>query len=285
MSSGSSRLKLVFLPESLLFMLTASYCFGKTRRKPFMEREVGLKHKNIHQAKKNANGPEADWDRNIANIFLHIPKTGGTAFKKMITLLSEKGYETPKLSSHHLTLQEIEWRFPQAKTNFVLRDPIERAVSGYQSRMRMGRPVFNFKWNVAEAVSYSFFQSPLDWLKGIGSDDERLKSASIFAYDNIRHLATNYIYYFGSVQEVRRLKDRFGIIGEISRTNDFVTKVLAEVAPDIEDISSVYEKKHESKVKSSSIVEDLTPEEYERVKTFFKQEYMIYDELRTYINC
>ena len=72
--------------------------------------------------------------------FLHIPKTGGSGIRALGRNAVERGLPFPSGFSHGWTLEEIRRRFPQMKLAFILRDPLERAISGFNSRLRQGRP-------------------------------------------------------------------------------------------------------------------------------------------------
>jgi hypothetical protein len=67
--------------------------------------------------------------------FIHVRKTGGNAIKHML-----RDDERFELHKHELTLTKI-WRDdPNRKVFFVVRDPVSRFISGFNSRLRNGGP-------------------------------------------------------------------------------------------------------------------------------------------------
>jgi hypothetical protein len=251
-----------------------------------LEATVRAKENDMRDRMKAGNrNRDIEVDPGARSVFLHIPKTGGTGLKAMFKRLEDLGYEIPALVPHGINMAKVEKKFDHAVAHFLLRDPIERAASGFLSRMRMGRPVHNYSWDVGEAVAYSFFKTPQEWFAALIGEDERMKSAAIFAYENISHLARNYVFYFESVSEIERLRNRIGLVGEIERTDDFIRKLVAEIAPGITDISTIYEKTHVSAVRASSATAGMSPAELEKLRTFFAPEYEIYEHLKRMVNC
>jgi hypothetical protein len=136
-------------------------------------------------------------------VFLHIGKTGGSFLKSMLSdLLLEHDHLV--LCGHGDTLISTAQTHGRArKLAFLFRDPAERFVSGFNSRMRQGRPTYDIVWTTAEAASFSFFERPNDLAEALESADERLCSAAHFAFNSIFHLKHDYRHFLHSSAALR----------------------------------------------------------------------------------
>lgn len=217
--------------------------------------------------------------------FMHIPKTGGTSLGTMIRSIRKAGHVAPGRFGHPFTLRRIVKEFPETKVCVVLRDPIERTISSFLSRMRMGRPVYNIDWRPAEAVTFSFFPDAKSLLAGMASEDERLVSAVLFAFKGINHFRSNYVRYFESVDYVEENLHRFAVVGEMNRFDDFARAFVRKAAPEVTDISPYYAVKHVSAQKPSGLLDDFSDAEKERIHRYFAEDYKVYNRLRQLINC
>ena len=210
--------------------------------------------------------------------FVHIPKTGGTGIGEFFNgLAREIGPErVPTKFAHPWTVAEILEQFPEIRLHFVVRDPLERAVSGFLSRLRMGRPLHDHTWNLDEAVSFSFFAEPQEFLRGLISDDERLRSAALFAYANIPHLKRNYVYYFQSVGFVSRVEKNIGSVRRIDRMALFLDDMIAITGASPAAIDRHYSKTHVSEISARGILSRMDDGDVVRLKAALMDEYEIY---------
>jgi hypothetical protein len=104
--------------------------------------------------------------------FLHIRKTGGMALKAALAPLAA-GREL-RLAEHGTTLPKI----PEGeRVVFVVRDPVARFVSGFNSRLRQGRPLFDRPWNEAEAQAFARFKTPDALARALHADSAEALSA------------------------------------------------------------------------------------------------------------
>ena len=85
----------------------------------------------------------------------------------------------------------------------ILRDPLERTISGFNSRLRQGRPTYTSLWKPAEAVAFAQFPDVRRYLDALIADDEWSLSACAYARRHVTHLRWNYRYYFRSAEAVR----------------------------------------------------------------------------------
>ena len=72
--------------------------------------------------------------------FLHLPKTGGSGIVSLGRKLVKDGQPFPVCFSHVWSFADVRERYPKMRVTVVVRDPLERAISGFNSRLRQGRP-------------------------------------------------------------------------------------------------------------------------------------------------
>ena len=138
-----------------------------------------------------------------SRVLLHIGKTGGTYLKSVV---ANKAPDIGQLvlCGHGDTLISTARAHGRTrKLAFLFRDPAERFVSGFNSRLRQGRPTYDVVWTPAEGVAFSFFAHPNDLAEALDGKDERLRSASYFAFKNIFHLKHDYRHFLHSSEALR----------------------------------------------------------------------------------
>ena len=141
---------------------------------------------------------------NFNYAFLHVGKTGGSGIAKLSRTLIDSGYRPPIKFNHAWKMREIIRVYPKLRLAVVLRDPLERIVSGFNSRLRQGLPYRRIPWRKGEEKAFSFFPNVCDFLRSLISEDEKSKSAAMFAINNISHLRRGYVYHFHSVDFIRK---------------------------------------------------------------------------------
>jgi len=148
---------------------------------------------------------------------LHIGKTAGTALKH--SLLEQRRASSCRLllHGHDVTLADL----PKGERFlFVVRDPISRFVSAFNSRMRCGRPRYYYPWTEGEGEAFAKFQSADQLAAALSAADEQRRRDAEEAMQSIGHLNTSYWYWFKDETTFRaRLKDIF-FIGFQEHLND-----------------------------------------------------------------
>ena len=148
---------------------------------------------------------------------LHIGKTAGTALKH--SLLEQRGVSCCRLllHGHDVTLGDL----PEGERFlFVVRDPISRFVSAFNSRMRCGRPRYYYPWTEGERAAYARFQKADELAAALSASDEQRRRDAEEAMRSIGHLNTSYWYWFKDETTFRaRLEDVF-FIGFQEHLND-----------------------------------------------------------------
>jgi len=213
--------------------------------------------------------------------FMHIPKTGGTGVNAFGKSLVERGHRFPCIFGHGWTVQEILENFPKIQINFILRDPLSKMISGFNSRIRQGRPTYNSIWTPGEASAFTLFPSVRNFFDAILADDEFNKSAVAYTMRRVRHLHWNYGFYFKNLETIRANQSSFRLIGTMETLNEFVGGMTALVGAPESLAREFYEKQHESSTRAEQALEGYSPKEINRIRNFLRRDYRIYSELMT----
>ena len=127
---------------------------------------------------------------------LHIGKTGGTAMKDMFASLP------PDAGRYEIVVHRHSHRLPQIprgqKVFFVVRDPVERFVSGFNSRLREGRPRYHTPWTEAEGIAFEQFGTADSLGRALSSEDVEERARAYTAMISIRHVRDSYWDWFRS---------------------------------------------------------------------------------------
>jgi hypothetical protein len=86
---------------------------------------------------------------------------------------------------------------------FVLRDPVDRFVSGFYSRKRQGMPRYYNPWSEGEREAFSRFETPDELARALSADDGTRRREAAKAMHNIRHVNVMYRDWLGSVESLR----------------------------------------------------------------------------------
>lgn len=118
--------------------------------------------------------------------FLHIGKTGGTAIKVCLKKLRD---DNIILHKHNITLPDIP---KDDKVFFILRNPITRFVSGFNSRQRKGAPRYFFPWTKQEEAAFTKFNTANELAESLSSKNNETKTSAELAMRNIQHVKESY---------------------------------------------------------------------------------------------
>jgi hypothetical protein len=142
--------------------------------------------------------------------FLHIGKTGGTSVKHALAGHLDGRNFVIKLHPHETTLADI----PRGeRVFFFLRDPITRFVSGFNSRLRMGRPRIHVPWKPAEKLAFERFTTPDRLAQALGSENAEERTAAENALRGIGHVRDFYATWFKSEEYFLSRLDDILLIG------------------------------------------------------------------------
>ena len=218
--------------------------------------------------------------------FLHIPKTGGSSIVDFLTNISYKTVSRPAILFHSWNMDLIREYFPDMKIICLIRDPLERTISGFQSRLRMGQPKYMQPWRSEEAAAFSIFGDVESFLDALLMDDEFSRSATDYALRNIISLSWNYQHYFGGFDKVNQFSPNIAFVQDLKNMDQFIDYLVDEcivLDPGVsrEQIKSLYEPSHVSSRSSSLILKKYGANDISLMKKRLSCEYLIYGSLLT----
>lgn len=144
--------------------------------------------------------------------FLHIRKTGGNAIKEALGSVA-----SVIVHRHSVTLDQI----PEGeKVFFALRDPVDRFVSGFNSRKRCGRPKLNSRWNADERTAFKRFATPNALAMAISSSDKEEVAAAHAAMSSIRHVNSKYADWLCNIEYLEQRRGDIIWVGRTSRLSE-----------------------------------------------------------------
>ena len=162
---------------------------------------------------------------------LHVGKTGGTALKYVL----RKNRETPTYvvfaHPHRVQLRDLP---PWDDFFFFLRDPVDRYVSGFNSRLREGRPRYVRPWTTKEKWAFAHFSTAEELALALGSDDPKRRHQAQRAMRSIRHVRAGFATWMGGEKLVRRRRRHLLMVGRLETIDaDFERlKALLGLPPD-----------------------------------------------------
>lgn len=144
---------------------------------------------------------------------IHISKTGGSVLQDVFKSL---GRSTNVVAhGHGKKLRDVP---PDERAFFVVRDPVKRFVSGFNSRLRKGQPLRFHDWKEKERVTFARFTSPHALASALASGDP----AAAEAMDSMIHTRRAQSSWIGTPEEFESMIDRVVFVGhQPTLTQDF----------------------------------------------------------------
>ena len=148
---------------------------------------------------------------------IHIPKTGGTALRAAL-----EGSALRDQCVFHGHLTTVEDIPPGDRFFFCLRHPIARFVSGFNSRLRRGRPRYDFPWTAVQEQGFNRFRSPNELAESLSSKDDRDRHLANCLMRDILIVAVPLSYWLRSVEYLSaRRRDLLAILRQECLEDDF----------------------------------------------------------------
>jgi hypothetical protein len=205
--------------------------------------------------------------------FLHIAKTGGTTIGSAINAASRLSDVKLGVYPHNDTLPDLFGIDPRLAVSFAVRDPIDRFVSAFNSRLRNGRPVNDNRWQPREAITYLYFPTVNDLAENLETDDDRMLSAARFALESVAHLRRGYKYHLQSVEFLERNKDRIYFVCDTTTIDEDWQNFLAPLRLDKSRLPNIQTLHVAPKRMSTSLSESGRA----KLRRYLADEYEIYD--------
>src|SRR2546422_4622972 len=123
---------------------------------------------------------------------LHVGKTGGTALNHVLDEYQHLSRYQPVFRGHEATLTDIP---AGERYLFVIRNPLSRFVSAFNSRLREGRPRYHYPWRDEERVAFAIFATPDELATALSSGDPMRREQAERAMGGIGHLNTPYSFW------------------------------------------------------------------------------------------
>lgn len=117
--------------------------------------------------------------------FLHIGKTGGTAVQMALEPYLDAGKYTIILEPHSTRLADV----PVGEAVFfLLRHPVTRFVSGFNSRLRQGLPLYYAPWQPGEQAAFACFQRANELAEALTDPNDNWRQQARQAMNHMQHV-------------------------------------------------------------------------------------------------
>ncbi len=206
--------------------------------------------------------------------FLHVSKTGGTALRKLLEAHNENSEKPITRLGHDITFRMIRYFKPRARVLFFVRDPIERAESGFYDRFRKSRPAYFHEWSRREAAAFARFHDFNLLAEALSAPDSAHRQAALKAMKGIRHLRWSLKHFLISPDFLEKNRQRVFFIGDQARfgTDIEALRKKAGVDPAIR-LPDDQTGAHRS---ASGEKAPLSARAIENLKAYYAQDYAIY---------
>jgi hypothetical protein len=216
-------------------------------------------------------------------VFMHVGKTGGTSVNRFFHDCHRAGLRVPIVLNHNWSFQMARTRYPGAKIIVVLRDPLERIVSGFKSRLREGRPL-GHPWRNDEAVAFSHFKSAESFIHALSSDEDYDISATRFCFRSINHLRRGYNYQFEDLDYASQASGASLRVVRLEDISTSIPAIVAELNPagaqKIPDLGEF----HRATVSTGSVLDSFAENNLRKIRGRLQKEYECVSRIESYLS-
>jgi hypothetical protein len=216
-------------------------------------------------------------------VFMHVGKTGGTSINAFIRDCHLAGLRVPIVLNHNWSFQMATTRYPRAKIIVVLRDPLERIISGFKSRLREGRPL-GHPWRNEEAIAFAHFKSAENSIDALSSDEAYDISAVRFCFRNINHLRRGYRYQFEDLEDASKASGKSLCVVRLEAIGTSIPAIVAELnsaeKQKIPDLGMI----HRAAVSSGSVLSRIADDHVRKIRGRLRMEYECVSKIESYLS-
>jgi hypothetical protein len=205
---------------------------------------------------------------------LHIGKTAGTFFRDVLQSASGLPDELMFLDHKHTLASTLRDFGSNRKVVLLFRNPAERFVSAFYSRLRQGRPTYNSIWTPSEAVSFLFFSTPTELAEALFSSDERARSAAEFAMKSIQHISRGYEYFLESPEALEACRPSILVCCDVVNLNVRLQSILRTL--DVDGAVNV----EGARLHKTALSHVLSKRASENLRKYWAKEFMIYEKCK-----
>lgn len=207
---------------------------------------------------------------------LHIGKTGGTAVKRALRDCPGPASLQLMRHGHFVPLSAIPRR---DEVFFFLRDPISRYVSGFNSRLREGRPGHDRRWTPGERRAFERFGTPDELARALSTEDRQLLADARAAMGRIGHVRWPLAYWLRDAELLAERRDRIILIGAVDTLEaDFERLKAALGLPASCQLPTADEAAHRAPPNSSTALSDVA---LKNLREWYRADYELIDACRS----
>lgn len=152
---------------------------------------------------------------------LHISKSGGTAFRAALKPYERRGFRRIiRLHGHEESFEGVLRNDPGAKVFFIVRDPVARFVSGFNSRLRKGQPRMYTEWEPGEQMAFEIFKTPNELAEALSSESPATRRDAEWAIRMINHTRWNLNFWLHGAEFLERNRENILYIATTETLNE-----------------------------------------------------------------
>ncbi|MGJ8671288.1 MAG: hypothetical protein ACSHXK_17525 [Oceanococcus sp.] len=216
-------------------------------------------------------------------VFMHVGKTGGTSISAFVRNCHEVGLRVPIVLNHNWSFKMARTRYPKANLIIVLRDPLERIISGFKSRLREGRPL-GHPWRNEEAIAFAHFKSAEKFTDALSSDEAYDISAARFCFRSINHLRRGYRYQFAELNDVANAQRESLCVVRLEEIGTSIPEIIADLnslkKQEVPALGTI----HNAAVSTGSVLDRISEDDIRKIRGRLQMEYECYSRIKSYLS-